>query len=288
MQKIDVSIVIVSYNTKDLLVKCITSIFEFCKDVNFEIIVVDNNSSDGSVGTILKSFPKAIVVKNKKNCFFSKANNQGINRSKGKYILFFAPDAYFSNKSSLKNMVRYMENNTKIGACEGLEIYNDKKIVPNGSLHVRPLLDFYELSFVGKRLKNKKIIDKFRITSKKRTETFSIQVGCDAFLLARADVLRKINGFDEKLLLYYTENDLCKRIEDQGYRIMHYGKAKVFHAISVSTNTLKWKKLDIYYSDLLQYYMKHGFFISGFLLFLLLKVEQNVLRVMRPHMFDVK
>jgi GT2 family glycosyltransferase len=88
----DVSIVIVNWNVRDLLRDCITSIYEETEEISFEIIVVDNASSDGSVDMIKKEFPQIKLIKNKENVGFSKANNQAIKLSKGKYILMLNPD----------------------------------------------------------------------------------------------------------------------------------------------------------------------------------------------------
>lgn len=284
-KNIQVSILIVSYNTKDLLIKCIKSIEKHVRGVTYEVIVVDNASTDKSADNIKKQFPWVNVIKNKHNTFFTKANNQAFKLSSGKYVLFLAPDAWFVDNAVYK-MVSYLQKNPRIGACEGLEIYENGNLVPNGSRDCSPLIDFYELSILGKRLKNKKSIKWYRYQGKDRKLSFNIEVGCDAFIMIRREVFEKVRGFDEKLLMYYTENDLCLRIRKEGYKIMHLGFAQAHHKVTAVANTLKWKKLDIYYSDLLTYYKKHGFLISGISLFILLKFEQLLLRLFRPRMFE--
>lgn len=281
----DLTISIVSYNTQDDLKKCVRSIYKYTKHIKFEIIVVDNGSTDGTLEMLANFFPLVKVIKNKKNNFYSKANNQALAVAKGRYFLILNADTYFKNNSIFK-IVSFMEENSDIGACEGLEIYENGKLIPNGSRNITPLLDFYELSTIGNKMKNKKIINTLRYSAKKRNETFEIEVGCDAFLLVRTSILKKIKGYDENLKLYYTENDLCMRIIKEGYRIVHYGKAFVYHKVSVSANKLKWKKLDLYYDDMLYYYNKNGYAFWGTLLFFLLKSEKVFLKIFRSNMFE--
>lgn len=281
----ELSISIVSFNTKDAIGKCISSILKYTKNVSFEVIVVDNASTDGTQDYISKNFPKIKLIKNKRNNYYTKANNQALKIAKGKYFLILNADTYFKN-NSIRKIIEYLDKHPEVGAVEGLEIYENGNLLSNGSMLSTPLIDFFELSLIGNKMKIKKLIDKYRIKNKNRRGTFLIEVGCDAFLAVRTDVLREIGGYDEKLFLYYTENDLCLRIIKNGYKIVHFGSAYVYHKVSLSANKLKWRKLDLYYSDLWTYYKKNNYYISGFLLFVLLKIEQLVLRLFRPYMFD--
>ena len=279
--KIDVSVSIVSYNTKDLLARCIKSVLKNTKTINVEIIVIDNASIDGSCEMVEKKFPKVKLIKNKENKYYGGANNQGLEAASGKYFLILNADTYFVD-NSIKKIIDFMKKNKKVGAVEGLEVYTNGSMVITGSLFSSPLIDFYELSFIGKRFKDQKLIDGYRLTSYGRDDTFEVDVGCDAFLCVRTDILRKIKGYDEKLLLFYTENDLCLRIKKKGYKIVHLGRAKVIHEVSFSTKKIGWRKLDIYYKDLLNYYIKNGNLGWGTALFLLLKAEELLLKMFRP------
>ncbi len=174
-----------------------------------------------------------------------------------------------------------MKKNAKIGACEGLELYEDGRIVPTGSLFSTPLIDFYELSIFGSRVKNMELINRYRMADKNRRSTYEIDVGCDAFLIAPTILLRDISGYDERMLLYYTENDLCKRIKECGFSIVHFGSAKVTHTVSASVKKLGWRKTDIYYSDMFAYYRKHGYGVWATGLYVLLKLEEVVLKILR-------
>lgn len=284
----DLSISIVSFNTKDLLKRCLISIFKYTKNLNFEVIVVDNASLDGSVDMIKKGFPQVKLIVNKKNLFFSKANNQALKISRGKYFLILNSDLFFVN-NSIKKMLDFLKKNRAVGACEGLELYEDKKIIPTGSKQSTILIDFFELSIVGRQIKRildslgirKNLIDDYRMTESNRRETFEVEVGCDAFLMVKKKILDKIGGYDDKLKLYYTENDLCLRIKKSGFKIIHFASAYVFHKVSASTDKLGWQKSDIYYKDLLYYYRKNGFYYFPFFLYLLLNFEKFILKIIK-------
>jgi GT2 family glycosyltransferase len=274
---IDVSISIVSYNTRDLLLRCLQSIFAHTKGISFEVIVVDNNSHDGTVDAVRKKYPQVNVIANTTNKYFA-ANNQAFAIAKGTYVLILNADTYFVD-NSVTTMKKYMDTHAKVGACEGVEIYENGAIMASGSKKLTPLIDFYLLSLIGVRLADKKLINNYKIAEKDRSDTFEVEVGCDAFLMVRRNLLEKIHGYDEKLKLFYTENDLCLRIQQQAFQILHLGSAKVMHRVSASTSKLGWKKQDIYYADMLQYYKKHGYVFSGSVLFLLLKCEEYMLQV---------
>lgn len=285
MRSLDVSISIVSHNTKDDLRACLLSIYKYTKKISFEVLVIDNGSNDGTYQMVKSEFPQVIISRNKNNEYFTKPNNKNFKLARGEYFLILNADTYFLD-NSIKKMADYLKKHEDVGAVEGLEVYEDGRLVPNGSLFSTPFIDFYELSFIGKKLKNDSLIKKFRYANKKRDNTFEVDVGCDAFLMVRTSVFKEIGGYDELFYLYYTENDICLKIKKRGYKIIHLGSSKVTHKVSITANKLKWKKLDMYYHDLKVYYQKNGYYIAGTVLYLLLTVEKYLLRIFRPNMFE--
>lgn len=276
----DVTVSIISFNTNRLLERCLLSIFRQTKGIRFQVIVVDNGSLDGSPEMVRKKFSQAILIENSKNYYFSKANNQSLKIARGRYFLLLNSDTYFVD-NSISKLISFLDKEKKVGACEGLELYEDGRVVPTGSLFSTPLIDFYELSIIGTRIKDKSLIDKYRMKDENRKDTYEIDVGCDAFLMVRTDLLRKIGGYDERMLLYYTENDLCNRIKRKNFSVVHYGSAKVMHTVSASAEKLGWRKNDIYYDDLLAYYKKHGYGVWGTALYFLLKIEEAALKILK-------
>jgi len=281
----DVTIAIVSYNTKMLLKRCLDSIVKHTKDISYEIIVVDNRSTDGSLEMLKQRGKEIKVIANRQNNYFAKANNQAFKKTKSRYFLILNPDTYFTD-NSVKSLVDYMDTHPEVGIAEGVEYYENGDILTTGSLAASPLIDFFELSVIGKRLAPEGKIKAFRYDHISRKRTFEIESACGAFMIIRTELYRKLHGFDENLLLYYTDNDLCVRTLKEGYKIMHYAGASVVHAVSSSTNKIGWKKLDIYYQDLLTYHRKNGQPVFGLLLAMLLRLEKKALQIFRPQMFS--
>src|SRR3989337_1397646 len=124
----DLSVIIVNWNTKKLLEDCLGSIFKFTKDVGFEIIIVDNGSEDGSQSMLKKKFPQVKLIPNKDNLGFAKANNQGIKIAKGKYVLLLNSDTYLIENSFKKLLDKARSLGGSLGAIGPLLLNEDRSI----------------------------------------------------------------------------------------------------------------------------------------------------------------
>jgi GT2 family glycosyltransferase len=250
------SVSIVSFNTKALLKRCLASIFKFTKGLSFEVIVVDNGSTDDSAAIVRKDFPQVKLIQNRTNRWYSGANNQALNAAKGKYFLILNSDIFLKD-NAFKSLVCYLSRHQKVGAVEPLQQSENGKIISTGSRHNRLDWDLTELTLLHKLIKPP---SQFRLVGKDRRKTWPAEVICDAALLLRTSQLKKIGGYDEKFKLYYTENDLCRRLQQRQYKAVHLGTAKVWHSVSASTKKAGWKIISpIYTADARQYYRKyHG------------------------------
>lgn len=203
-----VSIIILSYNTKDLLRSCLQSVFAYTRGVDFEVIVVDNASHDESVEMIKKEFKNVRVVENEKNVGFSKGNNIGARRAKGKYLLFLNSDIFFS-ENDIKHIVSYIEKDKKNGVV-GAYFRN-----PDGS-HQKSYGSFYTLPrllldlFLGERVG-------FPRNVERPLETDWVSGGC---FLVRKELFDMLGGFDENFFMYVEDMEFCFRIKKKGYRIL--------------------------------------------------------------------
>ncbi len=260
------SVSIVSYNTKDLLKRCLASIFKYTKDLSFEVIVVDNGSSDGSADMVEKNFPQVKLIRNKINRWYTGANNQALRVAKGKYFLILNSDIFLKN-NAFKVMVDYLDKNPKVGAIEPLQFYEDGRIAKTTSRHSRVWWDLAELTLLHRLIKPKSL-QYFRLSGRNRRTTYPAEVICDAVMMIRTAWLKKIGGYDEKMKLYYTENDLCRQIQKRGLETVHLGKASVWHRVSASTDKAGWKIISkIYAQDARQYYLKYHSPFSANLLY---------------------
>lgn len=273
----ELTVGILSYNTKDLLRKCLLSIQKKTKDIRYEIIVVDNASHDGSAEMIKNEFPKIKLIANKKNKFFAAGYNQIIKITKGKYFIMLNSDTYLE-KNAFKKMLNFMKKN-KLSACEGLEIKPDGKIISTGSLFRSLRSDFYELSLIGRLFRNKKYLDKIRMKKFNRKNNFEVDVGCNAFFCVKTELMKEIGGYDKNFTLYYTEDDISQKIKKMGYKIFHCGESYVMHEDAKSTMQLGWKRIDIFYKDLLTYHRKYNNTFITYALYYLLNLEKLILRL---------
>ena len=224
MGKTDLSIIIVSYNTKNFLRRCLESL-----SPNKEIIVVDNGSVDGSVEMVSKDFPQLKLIKNKKNLGFAKANNLAIKKASGRYILFLNPDTVVQ-KNTLKTMVKFMEENPQVGAA------TCRVELPNGQLDQAchrgfPTAwnAFCYFSGLGKLFPKSKIFAGYSLTCLPLDKTHEIDASAGAFLIVRREIGESLNWFDEDYFWYGEDLDFCYRLKQKGWKIMFVPTTKIIH-----------------------------------------------------------
>ena len=241
----EVSIIIVSYNTADITLECIKSVYEKTQGVDFEVIVVDNNSQDGSIEAIEQEFPNVNIIKNPINAGFGAANNLAIKQAKGKYILCLNTDTLLIN-NAIKIMYDFMEKkeNQNVGACGGY-LYNEKyePVMAGGNFpNIIDLLLKFKFKF---KLPNY-LIRNFSVglcsdELAKLKEVDHI-IGADIFF--RKNTLDRVGLFDEDYFMYLEETDLCYRIKKAGYKIKFVLEAKIIHLEGKSTkNKITSKKM---------------------------------------------
>ncbi|MCX6745469.1 MAG: glycosyltransferase family 2 protein [Candidatus Parcubacteria bacterium] len=223
----DISIIIISWNVKELLKKCLQSIYDKTQGLEFEVFVVDNASKDGSALMVASKFTRVNLIASNENMGFAKANNLALEHAQGKYVLFLNPDTELTD-NSLKVMFDLMEQDEKIALSTCQLIYPDstlqKNIKNNPGLcdQILILLKLHHL-FLSKCL-NRYLAKNF--IYEKEQEVKQIM---GAFMFARAEVIKEIGGFDPDYFIWWEDLDLCKRIQDLGQKIIYTPKTKVIH-----------------------------------------------------------
>jgi len=242
-QEMDVSIILVSYNTKDLTRDCIKSIYEKTEGVSYDIWVVDNASSDGSVEMIREEFPEVKLIESDKNLGFGRANNLAIKESNAKYCFLLNTDTVLLN-NAVKILFDFMENpkNSGVGVCGG-QLFNPDMTYQWSTGEFNSLDKLYRKSIginyhqIKYRLKD---IFKSRVLKEKRYVHSSSQevdyiIGADMML--RKSALNEVGAFDERFFMFSEEAELCFRLKKQGYKvrfvpdshILHYGGASAYN-----------------------------------------------------------
>ncbi len=226
----DISIVIVSYNVKEYIISCIDSIYKHSKsNYSFEIVIVDNNSKDDTLDSLNKNFPKISLIKNKYNAGFSPAVNQGVKKSRGKYILILNPDTLFV-EDLLEKLIDKAKNQKALGAM-GPAIVNDEGIVQQSYWRYpsvfNTVLSIFHLDLLNykKNYKDKKF-DKFS-----NVESIS-----GAALLIPRVLFNKLKGFNENLF-WMEDIDLCYRLNQMNYKIYYLHSTKLVHFSGKSAAT---------------------------------------------------
>ncbi|MDD6968632.1 MAG: glycosyltransferase family 2 protein [Treponema sp.] len=288
----DVSIIIVNYNTSKFLKNCLLSIYEHTKNIEFEVIVSDNGSSDDSLDMIKTYFPQVILIENNKNLGFGTANNRGLEIAKGKYIFYLNSDTVLLN-NAIKIFFDYFENNNKdnlIGAlganllnpnmtigesyassCGGnCNSYND--ILKDILLYMLRVWFIFFKTLFGYKLKHIK-----------KNHEFTKKIGNVGNILG-ADLFLKNNEFarfDENFFMYFEETDLqyqmkknnLSRLLIEGPQIIHYGGASSNNIDYEVLDTAKFSMINLFISRI--YFCKKNF--NGKLKLLLLKLYTTLI-----------
>ena len=252
----DVSIVIVNYNTKDLLKQCIESVFAKTQDLIYEIIVVDNASSDGSQQMLKEVFPEVILVESPENLGFGRANNIGFDYAKGRNIFLLNSDTILLN-NAVKILSDYLDDNPKTGICGG-NLYDEKEQPLHSFRRSLPSL-LFELSVLLGDILFKIIYGKnqeFNYTNKPLKVAYI--TGAD--MMINASVLSIAGKFDPDFFMYFEESELSWRVKKAGFSIYSVPSARIIHLESKSFSD-NYKKIKMQLNSRSLYYKKtHSWF----------------------------
>ena len=235
---IDVSIIIVNYNTKSLLSDCIDSVFQNTQKVTFEIIVVDNGSVDGS-REYFENDNRIQYIYSEENLGFGKANNVGAKFAIGKFLFLLNPDTLLIN-NAIKFLVDFLNQNPEVGIVGGNLYDSDLKPCLSYRQYLPGLL--WEINDMSFGMFDRVIYGKRRIFN---NTNHPLKVGyiTGADLLIKRDLYNLVSGFDESFFLYYEETDLCKRVKDLGYQAVCVHSAKIQHLEGKSfSNPNSWQR----------------------------------------------
>lgn len=240
----DVSIIIVNYNTSNLINNCIRSILETVKDIEYEIIIVDNATE--LLRDVIESSndPKIKLIQLPKNLGFGQANNAGADTATGRNLFFLNPDTILIN-NAIKILSDYLDHNSCCGICGG-NLYDGNS---NPTLSYRRILPSikWEINEFLHLLPEKIIFGKNRIFNYSSC-TINVAYITGADLMIRKDIYEKISGFSSDFFMYYEETDLCRRISNLNLLITSVPHAKIKHLEGQSfvgdINTTKIKYLE--------------------------------------------
>lgn len=266
----DLSIIIVSWNVKELLRQCLVSIFRETKDLNFEVFVVDNNSHDDTALMVEKEFPRVKLIVNQKNLGFAKANNLAIKEAKGDYVLLLNPDTEILSDALVK-MVAFMKARMEVGIV-GPKIFNrdmsaqpSVRRFPDLSSQALIMLKLHRLFPGLKPLRRYFVVD-FGYSKSREVEQVE-----GAFFMINRRLIEDIGMLDEKFWLWFEEVDYCKRAKDKGWKVYYNAQAEIIHygGESFKQWPTGFKKQMIFNHSMLYYFRKHHSWLAWLVLSLL-------------------
>ncbi len=251
------SIIIVSWNVKAILSNCIESIIHSPPSFPYEIIVIDNASTDETVEFIESHYPFVKTAKNTENKGFASANNQGATISRGEYLFFLNPDTIIL-PDALDKLVCYLDYHSDVAMCGPLILNKDETLQTS----VRNLPSFRGALYRYTILKYLGLFKSHFETWHNRnfdyTNEADVKQIIGAALLIRRSAFEKIGGFDERFFMYYEEVDLCRRLATDNARIVYFPQAKIIHLKGGSAKQIPARIRFMMLRSLLLYFQKHS------------------------------
>jgi len=253
------SVVILCWNDLKVIGDCLQSIYDGTHSIEFEVIVSDNGSTDGTLEFIRKNFPQVRLIENGVNLRFAKGNNVGIRASRGEYVLVLNSDTVI-HEGSLEKIVAYADEHPKAGAFGCKVLYADGSYqvsaYPFPSLRAELVAAFAlrPLAYLSKWFEAD-LYTGWRGETEREVDWLS---GC--FILFRGELLKRLGGFDEQFFYYYEDVDLCRRVWCAGYQILYAPVATIVHLCGQSTKKRLpiGFELDKYVTRYRYYYKHHG------------------------------
>ncbi|MBS1821271.1 MAG: glycosyltransferase family 2 protein [Acidobacteria bacterium] len=234
----DASIIIVSFNTREVLRECLDSVI--CESAGFriEILIVDNNSSDGSPEMIERDFPQVKLIRSAVNLGFGAANNLALEQAKGRYYVLLNSDAFFQ-KDALKRAIEHMDEQPGCGLGGSRLIGRDGSWQPSSRSFHSIVRDLVVMTGLAYKFPRSRFFGHFDRTWADRDQPASVDWVPGAFSIIRPSALARTGLFDPAFFLYYEEVDLCRRIKDAGYSIWYWPDVVVVHIGGESSRQLK-------------------------------------------------
>ena len=230
----DVSIIIVNYNTEILLKQCVNSIYQHAKDISYEIIVIDNASTDGSCEMLKDIFPNVVLIESKENLGFGKANNVGVKKALGNFLFLLNSDTVLI-ENSIKILKEFLENtaivNVAVVGCKLLDVNKNTHISYGNFPSLYQELFEFGFSKIFRNYFSKKLSPSV-IDNGSELKEVDFIMGADMFL--RKSIFEEIGGFDEDFFLYYEETEFCFRLKRLGYKILWNPNTSIIHYIGAS------------------------------------------------------
>lgn len=251
------SVIIVNYNVQHFLEQCLHAVLNAGKKVSIEVIVVDNNSVDGSVAMVKEKFPLVHLIENKKNTGFSYANNQAIKISSGEYVLLLNPDTVVE-EDTFEKIIAFMDTHPEAGGL-GVKMLDGKgKFLPESKRGLpKPAVAFYKIFGLAALFPKSKIFGKYHLGYLDKDKIHEVDILSGAFMLMRKTTLEKVGLLDETFFMYGEDIDLSYRILLGGYKNYYFPETRIIHYKGESTKKSSVNYVFVFYKAMVIFAQKH-------------------------------
>ncbi|MEA1868489.1 MAG: glycosyltransferase family 2 protein [Thermodesulfobacteriota bacterium] len=232
------SIIIVSFNTCDILRKCLNRVREYGAEIDLETFVVDNASNDGSSNMVAKEFPEVKLIASSENLGFAAGNNLALRRASGRFFLLLNSDAYLL-PDTLESTIKFMEENPSCGVLGVKLIGEDGKLQPSARMLPNAWFKFLVISGIASKFPNSRALGGPDYSWWDHSDIREVGWVPGAYFLTRKEVTDKVGFLDERYFLYYEETDFCLQTKKAGRQVIFYPHAKVIHLGGESSKTTK-------------------------------------------------
>ena len=272
-QQSDLTIIIVSWNVRELLATCLRSIEEVHdKQLSVEVIVVDASSEDDTLDMLAGDFPSVQAIATSENVGFSRGNNIGIAAAQGKYVLLLNPDTEVIG-DALGRMVAFMDANEKVGVV-GPQLLDSDRVTVQSSRRRFPTLAlaFFESTWL-QRLASRSMLKRYYVLDLPDDETAHVDWVVGAALMTRRAVLDEVGGLDEGYFMYSEEMDWCHRVKDAGWQVVYLPEAQVMHHGGKSSEQVIAEQHIHFQQSKLRYFGKYHSSVSALALRVFLMIQ---------------
>jgi len=251
------SVIIVNYNVKYFLEQCLFSVLKASRNIETEVFVVDNNSSDGSREYLEPRFPQVNFTWNESNAGFAKANNQALAHAKGDFILFLNPDTILP-EDCFEKSIAFLDENKDVGALgvhmidgSGKFLKESKRAFPS------PATSFYKLAGLAQLFPRSRTFARYYLGNLSEKEDHEIDVLAGAYMMMTREALDKTGGFDERFFMYGEDVDLSYRIQKAGFKNFYFAGTTIIHFKGESTQKGSLNYVRLFYKAMSLFVKKH-------------------------------
>ena len=223
----NLSVVIVNWNVRDLLRRCLASVLESAPGASADVIVVDNASTDGSIEMLRAEFPQATLVANARNRGFPAGINQGLAAAQGRYVLLLNPDTQVLD-DALAALTRYLDTHPDAGIVSPQLLYPDGSVQSSRRRFPTLLTLFLESTWL-ESLAPRSLLRRYYVLDQPDDATLDVDWTTGAAMLVRREVVQQVGGMDEGFFMYSEELDWCRRVKAAGWRVVYHPGARIIH-----------------------------------------------------------